>query len=118
MIPALFDKIKEVDPDFEVDWGTHEGNKVFQRAFICPSGTRHTLKYSHLMISLDTCHTKNNKFPCQLFVAMVLDGEMRGYNLCYAIAPMENTNNWSWFLSLMEKAQGGHLEKVNIMCDK
>lgn len=29
---------------------------------------------------------------------------MRGSNLCYAIAPVENTDNWTWFLRLLLKA--------------
>lgn len=56
---------------------------------------------------LDAYHMKNRKFPTQLFVATMLDGYMRGVILCYAIAPVENTDNWAWFLRMLLKSIDG-----------
>lgn len=39
-----------------------------------------------------------------LFVATILDGSMRGFALAYAIAPVENADNWAWFLCLLLKS--------------
>lgn len=39
-----------------------------------------------------------------MFIATVLDGYMRGQIIAYAIAPVENTNNWAWFLRVLLKA--------------
>lgn len=69
-IPSLMDKIKEVDPDSVVDWGTMDDGRTFKRAFICPSMTRHALQYSQLVVSLDAYHTKNRKYPTQLLLQL------------------------------------------------
>lgn len=45
MIPALLNRVKEVDHDCIVDWSTHEDNKIFQQAFICPNATRSALRH-------------------------------------------------------------------------
>lgn len=85
--------LKEVDPKCTVDWSNHEDINVFHRAFIAPSATWHALHYYPLVVALDACYTKNRKFPCQLFLATVLDGNMQGLILGYAIALVENTDN-------------------------
>lgn len=103
-IPTLLDRIKEVDTECVVDWAAGDETRVFKRAFICPSATRDALRYTQSVICLDACHTKNKKYPSQLFVAIVLDGEMQVYILCYALAPVENTNNWTWFLEMMDRS--------------
>lgn len=104
MIPSLLLQIQEVDLDIVVDWDTHADNRVFKRAFICLGATRHAFQYTQPLVCLDACHTKNQKYPIQLFVATMLDGSMKGYTLWYVVAPMENTDNWIWFLCLLEKS--------------
>lgn len=37
----------------------------------------------------------------------MLDDSMQLYILCYALAPIENTKNWTWFLELLLKAING-----------
>lgn len=44
------------------------------------------------------------RFPMELFIATTLDGDMNVVILCYALAPMENIENWMWFLSLLMKS--------------
>lgn len=91
--------------DAIVDWCTHEDSRVFKREFICPGATWNALQYYQPLVCLDACHTKNKKYPCQLFVATILDGNMRGLTLCYGIACVENGDcNWTWFLHLLEKS--------------
>lgn len=43
----------------------------------------------------------------QLFMATVLDGNMGVMTLCYALAPVENMENWAWFLDLVGKSIHG-----------
>lgn len=74
LIPSLLERIQEVDPDAITDWCSYEGTTVFQRAFICPSANRDALKYCQPVVCLDAAHTKNWKFPMQLFLATALDG--------------------------------------------
>lgn len=40
----------------------------------------------------------------QLFLVTALDGDMNVFVFCYALALVENTENWEWFLSLMKEA--------------
>lgn len=56
------------------------------------------------MLALDACHTKNQKYPMQLFIALVLDGNMKIVILCFGLAPMENTENWIWFLRNLDRS--------------
>lgn len=107
IIPSLMDRIKEGDPDSVLDWSNHEDSRIFNRAFICPNATRSALRFNQPLVCVDACHTKNRKYPTQLFVATVLDGFMHGVIMCYALAPVENTDNWTWFLHLMLKAIDG-----------
>lgn len=103
MIPPFLDRIKEVDPKAVVDWSSEEGSHVFSRAFICPFATMDALKHCQSVICLDAYHTKNKKYPMQLFMATTLDGNMSVVILCYAIAPIENSDNWTWFMEMLKK---------------
>jgi MULE transposase domain len=47
------------------------------------------------------------KYPTQLFLATCLDGNSNGVILCYAVAPVENKDNWLWFLQLVDRALFG-----------
>lgn len=119
LIPPLLKRIKEVDLDAIVDWDTWEGTTVFHRAFLCPSATRKAIQYCQPVVTLDACHTKNRKYPMQLFLASVLDGNMEVLILYFALAPVENTNNWSWFLGLVDIAlQGIEDTKVPFISDR
>lgn len=76
MILALLDRMKFVDLGCIVDWSTHEDNKIFQRTFVCPSATKKSLHHCQLVIFVDVYHTKNKRYPYQLFIVTVLDGNM------------------------------------------
>lgn len=93
MIPTLLEQVSNVDLDAIVDLSTHKDSRVFKRAFICPGAMHKALQYCQPFVCLNACHMKNHKYPGQLFVAIALDGNMRGFTLCYAIAPMENGDN-------------------------
>lgn len=104
MIPSLLSKLKKNDPNFVVDWSNHEDSKVFKKAFIYPSTTKDALWFSQVVVSLDAYQTKTHKYLCQLFVAIVLDGFMCGVIVYYVIAPVENEDNWTWFLKLSKES--------------
>ncbi|KAL3679589.1 hypothetical protein R1sor_022545 [Riccia sorocarpa] len=71
------------------------------------------------MVALDACFTKNKKYPTQLFFAMVHDGNSQIVPLAYALAPVENFENWMWFLhNLRISIQGLSSEEVFIVSDR
>lgn len=87
---------------------------MFHRAFVCPSATRLALQYCQPVVALDVCHTKNRKYPMQPFLTSVLDGNMEVLILCFALAPVENTDNWSWFLKLLDNCSIQGIEEVKL----
>ncbi|KAL3677922.1 hypothetical protein R1sor_020878 [Riccia sorocarpa] len=118
-IPALCERIQDADPDGLVDWDTFENSYTFRRAFICPSATRGILRYCEKVVALDACFTKNKKYPTQLFLASVVDGNSQIFPLAYAVAPVENYENWSWFVhNLHISIQGLRSEAVMIVSDR
>lgn len=107
LIPPLLAQNKEVDPHALVDWDTSEWTTIFHRAFLCLSANCKCLKFCQPLLCLDTCHTKNRKYPVQLFIASVLDDNMEIVILCFGLAPVENTENWPWFLRNLDKSVDG-----------
>ncbi|KAL3684835.1 hypothetical protein R1sor_002857 [Riccia sorocarpa] len=102
-----------------IDWDTFENSYTFRRAFICPSATRGILRYCEKVVALDACFTKNKKYPTQLFLATVVDGNSQVVPLAYAIALVENYENWSWFVhNLQISIQGLRSEAVMIVSDR
>lgn len=91
LIPPLLARIKEVDPHAIVDWDTWDSTMIFHKEFLCLSATRKALEFCQHVLALDACHTKNQKYPVQLFIALVLDGNMEIVILCFGLVPMENT---------------------------
>lgn len=94
------ERIKHVDNNAIVDWCCHEHSPVFKRDFVCPS-TRVALLYTQPYICLDACHTKKRKYHVQLFLATALDRNSEVAILAYALAPIENIENWTWFVDLL-----------------
>lgn len=43
------------------------------------------------------------KYHFQLFVAVIMDDSVHGLILCYAIAPIESKDKWTWFLRFLFK---------------
>ncbi|KAL3686239.1 hypothetical protein R1sor_004261 [Riccia sorocarpa] len=118
-IPALCERIQDADPGGLIDWDTFENSCTFRRAFICPSATRGILRYCEKVVALDACFTKNKKYPTQLFLASVMDGNSQVVPLAYAVVPVENYENWSWFLhNLQISIQGLRSEAVMIVSDR
>ncbi|CAM6121408.1 unnamed protein product [Calypogeia fissa] len=103
-IPTLLDLIQKVDPEAVVDWSAMAPNNTFKRAFVCPSTCRHALFHTQPLVCFDACHTKNQKFPTQVFLATCMDGESKNVILCWAVAPTENKENWIWFLENARKS--------------
>ncbi|KAL3675102.1 hypothetical protein R1sor_025050 [Riccia sorocarpa] len=118
-IHALCERIQDADPGGLIDWDTFENSYTFMRAFICPSATRGILRYCQKVVALDACFTKNKKYPTQLFLASVIDGNSQVVPLAYAVAPVENYENWRWFLyNLQISIQGLRSEVVMIVSDR
>lgn len=118
-IPALLEKLKEVDPNCVTDWSTMDDGRTFKRAFVCPSATRNALQYCQPVLCLDACHTKNRKYPTQLFLATLLDGSAKIVILAWAIAPSETKENWIWFLELLQVAiHGINAVDIPLMSDR
>ncbi|KAL3689654.1 hypothetical protein R1sor_015963 [Riccia sorocarpa] len=70
------------------------------------------------MVALDACFTKNKKYPTQLFLATVHDGNIQIVPLAYALAHLENFENWMWFLhNLRISIQGLSSKEVFIVSD-
>jgi hypothetical protein len=93
-IPPLLEAISSVDNRAIVTWNPERDDNTFMRAFICPGATRAALPLVQPLICLDACHSKNRKYPTQIFLATSLDGNNQIVILCFAIAPVENTENW------------------------
>lgn len=81
--------------------------QIFNRAFICPSTTHEALRFCQPIVCLDVAHTKNGRLPTQLFLATVPDGNSSIFILAYAIALVENAENWSWFVDMFERSIEG-----------
>ncbi|CAM6114845.1 unnamed protein product [Calypogeia fissa] len=65
------------------------------------------LQFCQPLVALDACHTKNRKYPTQVFLATAIDGNSNIVILCYAVAPTETKESWVWFLRLMRKSLHG-----------
>jgi hypothetical protein len=107
MMPALLETIQAVDDRAFVTWNSEDAENTFMRAFICPGATRDILSCLQPLVCLDACHSKNRKYPTQIFLATALDGNNQIVILCYAVAPVENTENWTWFLKQLQHAIKG-----------
>ncbi|KAL3678781.1 hypothetical protein R1sor_021737 [Riccia sorocarpa] len=80
---------------------------------------RGILRYCEKVVALDACFTKNKKYPTQLFLASVVDGNSQIVPQAYAVAPVENYENWSWFVhNLQISIQGLRSEAVMIVSDR
>ncbi|KAL3684414.1 hypothetical protein R1sor_002436 [Riccia sorocarpa] len=102
-----------------IDWDTFENSYTFKRAFICPLTIRGILRYCQKVVALDACFTKNKNYPTQLFLATVIDENSQVVPLAYAVAPVENYENWRWFLhNLHISIQRLRSEAVMIVSDR
>ncbi|KAI3519078.1 hypothetical protein L1887_08086 [Cichorium endivia] len=90
----------------EIDLQTEGDKKHFLRIFIsltaCSKGF---LAGCRPYIGLDACHLKG-KFNGVLAAATSIDGNNGMFPVAYGVLESENTNSWTWFLRLLEKAIG------------
>jgi hypothetical protein len=94
-LPGLVDLIETNDQYNHVHVNTDNGH--FQRCFIIPTATRVAFEFCRPFIALDGCHTKS-RFWMTPFVACTLDGNNKILPLTWAIVPIEDGDNWLWFL--------------------
>ncbi|XP_074303996.1 uncharacterized protein LOC141638481 [Silene latifolia] len=70
------------------------------------------------LIGVDGCHLKG-PYPGMSLVAVSMDGNKNIYPVAWAVVEVENTQTWTWFLSLLmediEKVDG---EGLTIMSDR
>ncbi|XP_049388504.1 uncharacterized protein LOC125852864 [Solanum stenotomum] len=68
-------------------------------------------------IGLDGCFLKG-VCRCQLLIAVAKDGNNQMLPLAWAVVENENTNSWSWFISLLQEDLGlGDGTNFTIMSD-
>lgn len=75
----------------------------FQRAFLCPQMCVDAFHHSTHVVALDGCHMKT-KFGGVLLVMTVLDGNGNIFPCAIGLAESENSDTWSWFVSLVASA--------------
>ena len=76
---------------------------VFHRAFLAPGVGNKAFKHLLPCIVIDACHMRS-KQGGMIFAASGMTAEKTIYSLAIAVAPVENEDNWSWFLSLLVRA--------------
>ena len=75
----------------------------FYRCFIAPAATSAAFISCRPFIALDGCHTKA-RFRMTLLVACTLDGNNEILPLAWGVVPIEDSENWIWFLKHMKHA--------------
>ncbi|KAL3699915.1 hypothetical protein R1sor_017937 [Riccia sorocarpa] len=111
-IPSFCRKVQQLDPGCVVEWSTwDDATQLFRQAFISPSASRNVLSFTQKVIALDACHTKNHKYPAQLFLAMVLDGNNQALILAFALAPEE----FDHIMQSLERSGGKGEELANYL---
>jgi len=111
-------KTAEANPGSRVVFEKVDGN--FSRCFIGLEGCRLGLEWCIPIISLDACAIKN-KYHGVIMGATALDGERNMVPLAFAICPIENTENWSWFLTQLRgffSALSENPSNIAIMSDR
>src|SRR2546429_3143606 len=69
-------------------------------------------------IALDGCHTKSH-FHMTLLIACALDGNNEIIPLAWGIVPIEDTDNWTWFLLHMKECfTGMNLDQTVFISDR
>lgn len=62
-------------------------------SFFMPGTSKHVLRNSLPVITLDACHTKDN-YKGIIFIATVITGDDKGVILAYAFGPTECYEYW------------------------
>ncbi|KAL6556398.1 hypothetical protein OROGR_005686 [Orobanche gracilis] len=81
---------------------------LFHRLYICLDACRKGFKAGcRAMIGLDGCFLKGY-YGGQLLSAVGQDANNQFYVIAYAVVDAETTDNWRWFLELLEQDLGDH----------
>ncbi|KAK7270341.1 hypothetical protein RIF29_23411 [Crotalaria pallida] len=81
---------------------------LFERLYVCLDACKKGFKAGcRPLIGLDGCFLKGY-YGGQLLSAVGQDANNQFYVIAYAVVNAENTDNWKWFLSLLEEDLGDH----------
>ncbi|KAL3702209.1 hypothetical protein R1sor_020231 [Riccia sorocarpa] len=97
-IPTVCARLKAVDPNGHVDWEPQPDSRAFRRMFVCPSASGRSFPYMRPHVGLDACHSKNQRYPSFIMLAICMDGNNNISIIAYAIVDREIEENWVWFL--------------------
>lgn len=95
-IPAYAATLRQADPGVHVVWNATNGEK-FEKIFVAPSSSQHAFQFCRPVVGLDGTHTSGD-YPMTALLATCHDGENNIVTLAWAIVPVENGDNWTWFL--------------------
>ncbi|XP_062085949.1 uncharacterized protein LOC133792058 [Humulus lupulus] len=76
--------------------------RVFERVYICLKACKDDFKSCRPLVGLDGCFLKGY---CKgiLLAAVGIDAENSLFPIAYAICEKENTETWTWFLTLLKE---------------
>ncbi|XP_062114511.1 uncharacterized protein LOC133825611 [Humulus lupulus] len=76
--------------------------RVFERVYICLKACKDGFKSCRPLVGLDGCFLKGY---CKgiLLAAIGIDAENSMFPIAYAICEKENTETWTWFLTLLKE---------------
>jgi MULE transposase domain len=74
----------------------------FQYCFIAPAVIRAAFETCRPLIALDGYHTKS-RYRMTLLVASMVDGNNEILPITWAMVPIEDADNWIWFLEQMDQ---------------
>jgi hypothetical protein len=94
-LPGLMSALDSNNEENRGHVETWEGH--FKRCYIAPAATRAAFEACRPFVALDGCHTKS-RFRMTLLVTCTLDGNNEILPLTWALVPIEDGDNWTWFL--------------------
>ncbi|KAH0692602.1 hypothetical protein KY285_019699 [Solanum tuberosum] len=93
------------------------GRVVFEAFYICFAALKMAFMSARKCIGLDGCFLKGVCMG-QLLIVVAKDGNNQMLPLAWAVVEKENTNSWSWFISLLQEDLGlGDGTNFTIMSD-
>ncbi|CAM6120502.1 unnamed protein product [Calypogeia fissa] len=101
-IPSYAGRLSKADPGVHVEWETGEDHQ-FERIYISPSSSQHVFHYCRRLVGIDGTHTIGD-FPMVVLIATCFDGDDHTVVLAWAIVPVENEYNWTWFLNRLGRS--------------
>ena len=70
----------------------------FKRCYVCLKACKNALKFSLPLLFVDACHIKN-EYNGVILGACSIDGNGQLVPIAFAIADIEDNNNWIWFMA-------------------